>query len=323
MLALYENRSGALAPQDAAQGITEDTVWVDLFDPTPEEEATVEQALHLDVPTREEQNEIESSSRLYQKNGTYFMTATVLLNADLPEPKNAQVTFILTGQRLITVRYVEPPAFSIFQSRCQRAEVKQVTGGAILVGIIEIIVDRLADFIETVQAEVGDLSHSIFGMKGGPRSQKRRFDVLLRSLGREGEVTSLARESAYSLGRLLTFLTLAATERHENKDIQDRVATATRDVQSLSDHVSFLSGHIMFLLDATLGMINTQQNDIIRILSVAAVVFLPPTLICSIYGMNFEHMPELKWVAGYPMALLLMVLSAVLPYLYFRHRGWM
>src|SRR6516164_1546930 len=128
MLALYENRSGALVPQDAAQGITQDTVWIDLFNPTPDEEATVEQALHIDVPTREEQREIEASSRLYRKNGTYFMTATVLLNSDLPEPKNAQVTFILSGQRLITVRYVEPPAFSIFQSRFQRAEVKQVTG---------------------------------------------------------------------------------------------------------------------------------------------------------------------------------------------------
>ena len=323
MLALYENRSGAFAPQDAAQGITQATVWMDLFNPTPEEEATVEQALHLDVPTREEQQEIEASSRLYQKNGTYFMTATVLLNADLPEPNNAQVTFILTGQRLITVRYVDPPAFSIFQARCQRAEVKQVTGGAVLVGLIEIIVDRLADVIETVQADIGNLSHSIFGMKGGPRSQKRRYDVLLRSIGREGEVTSLARESAYSLGRLLTFLTLAAAARNDDKDVQDRVATATRDVESISDHVSFLSNHIAFLLDATLGMIDIQQNDIIKILSFAAVVFLPPTLIATIYGMNFEDMPELKWVAGYPMALVLMVLSALLSYLYCRHRGWM
>lgn len=309
-------------PQDGTR-VTQDTVWIDLFNPTPEEEVAVEQALHLDVPTREKQKEIEASSRLYQKSGAYFMTATVLLYADLPEPRNAQVTFILTGQRLVTVRYVEPRAFSILQSRCQRGEAKQVTGGAVLIELIEIIVDRLADFIENVQGEVAEVSQSIFGMKGGSRSRKRRYDVLLRSIGREGAFTSLARESAYSLGRLLTFLTLAAVERNEDKDVQDRIATATRDVQSLSDHVSFLSGHISFLLDATLGMIDIQQNDIIKILSVAAVVFLPPTLICSIYGMNFEYMPELKWVAGYPMALVLMVLSALLPYLYFRHRGWM
>jgi magnesium transporter len=323
MLAVYDNRSGALAPQDGAQGVTKDTVWIDLFNPTPDEEATVEQALHIDVPTREEQREIEASSRLYQKNGTYFMTATVLLNSDLPEPKNAQVTFILSGQRLITVRYVQPRAFSIFEARCQRGEARQVTGGAVFIELIGIIVDRLADFIEKVQGEVDELSHSIFGIKGGPRSRKPRYDVLLRSVGREGEITRLARESTYSLGRLLTFLTLAVAERNVDKDIRDRVETATRDAQSLSDHVSFLSGHISFLLDATLGMIDIQQNDIIKILSVAAVVFLPPTLIGTIYGMNFQDMPELKWVAGYPMALVLMVLSALLSYLYCRHRGWM
>jgi magnesium transporter len=160
-------------------------------------------------------------------------------------------------------------------------------------------------------------------MKGDSASRQRRYDALLKSVGREGEVTSLVRESAHSLGRLLTFLTLAATERNEAKDVQDRITTATRDVQSLSDHVSFLSGNIIFLLDATLGMISIQQNDIVKILSVAAVVLLPPTLVGSVYGMNFEHMPELKWMAGYPMALVLMVLSALLPYLYFRHGGWM
>jgi magnesium transporter len=323
MLTIYETQSGVLAPQDAAQGITQDSVWIDLFNPTEEEEATIEQALKLDVPTREEQKEIEASSRLYQESGAYFMTATVLLYADVSEPINSQVTFILAGQRLITLRYVEPRAFSIFRTRCQRPDAKPVTGSVILIELIEIIVDRLADFIEKVQAEVADLSHSIFGMKGDSASRQRRYDALLKSVGREGEVTSLARESAHSLGRLLTFLTLAATERNEAKDVQDRITTATRDVQSLSDHVSFLSGNIIFLLDATLGMISIQQNDIVKILSVAAVVLLPPTLVGSVYGMNFEHMPELKWMAGYPMALVLMVLSALLPYLYFRHGGWM
>ncbi len=146
---------------------------------------------------------------------------------------------------------------------------------------------------------------------------------MLRSIGREGEITSLARESAHSLGRLLTFLTHAANERNEDKLLKARIRTAARDVQSLTDHVSFLSGKIVFLLDATLGMINIQQNDIIKIFSIAAVVFLPPTLVASIYGMNFEVMPELKWIFGYPFALLLMVLSAVLPYLYFKRKGWL
>jgi magnesium transporter len=233
------------------------------------------------------------------------------------------VTFILAGPRFITVRYAEPHAFSIFLARCKKPDANLVNGSAVLVGLIEAIVDRLADFIERVQAKVETLSRSIFEMRGTTTSRQRRFDALLRSVGREGEITSLARESAYSLGRLLTFLTHAANERKNDKLIKDRIRTAARDVQSLTDHISFLSGKIIFLLDATLGMVSIQQNDIIKIFSIAAVVLLPPTLVASVYGMNFELMPELKWFFGYPFALVLMVVSAVLPYLYFKRKGWL
>ena len=146
---------------------------------------------------------------------------------------------------------------------------------------------------------------------------------MLRAIGREGEITSKARESTHSFGRLLTFFVHAANERKEVKPLQARIRTAARDVASLTDHATFLSNKIVFLLDATLGMINIQQNDIIKIFSVAAVVFLPPTLIASIYGMNFRHMPELDWWVGYPLAITLMVVAAVLPYLYFKRRGWL
>ncbi|MGB6969726.1 MAG: CorA family divalent cation transporter, partial [Methyloceanibacter sp.] len=131
------------------------------------------------------------------------------------------------------------------------------------------------------------------------------------------------RESTHSLGRLLTFLTYATNERKEDKLLKARIRTAARDVASLADHVSFLSNKIVFLLDATLGMINIEQNNIIKIFSVAAVVFLPPTLVASVYGMNFEYMPELHWLLGYPFAMLLMILFAVLPYLYFKRKGWL
>jgi magnesium transporter len=196
-------------------------------------------------------------------------------------------------------------------------------GSAILNCLIETIVDRLADFIERIQGDVDALSHTIFDTSVGITSRHRRFDLVLSAIGREGELTSKARESAHSLARLLTFLVHAANERKEGKPLQARIRTAARDITSLSDHVAFLSSKIVFLLDATLGMINIQQNDIIKIFSVAAVVFLPPTLIASIYGMNFHHMPELDWWIGYPLALGLMILAAVLPYLYFKRRGWL
>ena len=323
MLTIYEARSGKIVPQSGPPRITDQAVWIDLFNPTSEEEEKIERALKFDVPTREEQQEIEASSRLYQEDGAYFMTATLLYQPDQGEPRTTPVTFILAGQRLVTVRYAQPRAFAIYVARCNRAETDLKSGTAILVGLLETIIDRLADFIERIQAEVEGLSHSIFEIKGGAASRQRRFDVLLRAIGREGEITSKARESAHSLGRLLTFLVHAANERKEGKLLQARIRAAARDTASLTDHATFLSSKIIFLLDATLGMINIQQNDIIKIFSVAAVVFLPPTLIASIYGMNFEFMPELKWLGGYPFALILMVLSGVLPYLYFKRRGWM
>jgi magnesium transporter len=323
MLTIYETKSGALQPQKGAPRMTEQAVWVDLLNPTQEEEGKVERALKLDVPTREEQQEIEVSSRLYQENGAHFMTTTVLYQGYTGEPVTTPITFILAGERLITLRYAEPKAFSIFAARCRRPEIKLTSGTAVLMGLIETLIDRMADSIERIQAEVDTLSHSIFEMRGGSVSRQRRFDLLLKSIGREGEITSRARESAHSLGRLLTFLAHAANERGEDKLIKARIRTAARDVASLTDHVSFLANKIVFLLDATLGMINIQQNDIIKIFSIAAVVFLPPTLVASIYGMNFDEIPELHWLFGYPFAIVLMILSAVLPYLYFKRKGWL
>jgi magnesium transporter len=323
MLTIYEFRAGALKPQAGKPKITEEAVWLDLLDPTPGEEGQVERALKLNVPTHEEQQEIEVSSRLYQENGAQFMTATMILHSEQSEIMTMPVTFILTGQRLVTVRYAEPRAFAIYAERCNRSEADLRNGAVVLIGLLETIIDRLADFIERVQAEVDSLSHSVFEVKGGSVTRQRRFDVLLKSIGREGEVTSKARESAHSLGRLLTYFAHTVQERKEGKALQSRIRTAARDVNSLTDHVSFLSSKIIFLLDATLGMINIQQADIIKIFSVAAVVFLPPTLIASIYGMNFRNMPELDWWFGYPLAIGLMVVCAVLPYLYFKRRGWL
>jgi magnesium transporter len=323
VLTVYEIRSGELKPQVGRPKITEEAVWIDLLNPTQAEETKVERALKIDVPTREEQQEIEVSSRLYQEDGAYFMTATLMYQPEQGEPRTTPVTFILAGQRLVTVRYAEPRAFSIYVARCNRSETDLKNGAAVLIGLIETIVDRLADFIERIQAEVEGLSHSIFEIKGGGATRQRRFDILLRAIGREGEITSKARESAHSLGRLLTFFVHAANERNLGKPLQARIRTAARDVTSLTDHVTYLSSKIIFLLDATLGMINIQQNDIIKIFSVAAVVFLPPTLLASIYGMNFRHMPELDWLFGYPFALILMVLAAVLPYIYFKRKGWL
>jgi magnesium transporter len=191
-----------------------------------------------------------------------------------------------------------------------------------MLGLIESLIHRQADLVERIQDEVEKTAHAIFEIKGGQQTRGRRLDTLLKAAGKEGDLTSRAQESAFSLDRLLTYLSGILKERGEDAKLLDRIVLAHRDVHSLMEHMRFLTARIAFLLDATLGMINYEQNNIIKIFSVASVALMPPTLIASIYGMNFKHMPELGWEFGYPMAIGLMVLSAILPFLYFRRKGW-
>jgi magnesium transporter len=325
MLTVYDIAAGVLVPRDDPQGIGNGSVWIDLLNPTKEEDKLVERALGIAIPTREEMAEIEASSRLYQEGGAHYMTAVVLFQPDAAnEPLiTTPVTFILAGHRLVTVRYAEPRGIAIFLSRMQKGDVPCTSGIAVLVGLLEAIIDREADRVERTQADTDKLSQSIFGVKGGERTRSLRFDASIRAIGREGELTSRSRECLLTLGRLLTYLAQVMSERGDDKALRARVKTAQRDVHSLADHIGYLSAKITFLLDATLGMINNEQNGIIKIFSVLAVALMPPTLVGTIYGMNFEHMPEIHWAFGYPMALGLMVLSAVVPWLYFKRKGWL
>jgi magnesium transporter len=325
MLTVYDAADGILVPREGQHGVNDATAWIDLLNPTREEDLLVERALGIAVPTREEMAEIEASSRLYQEGGAHYMTAVVLSQSGAPHepPAATPITFILAGNRLVTVRYAEPRGIAIFLSRMQKGDAPCMGGATVLVGLLEAIIDREADRVERIQAEVDQLSQSIFGVKGGERTRARRFDVSIRAIGREGELTSKSRESLLTLGRLLTYLGHVMSERGDDKQLRARVKTAQRDVQSLADHIGYLSTKITFLLDATLGMINNEQNTIIKIFSVLAVALMPPTLVGTIYGMNFRHMPELGWLFGYPMALGLMVVSAVVPWLYFKRKGWL
>ena len=323
MLTIFDAVDNTLTKRGAPIG--DNTVWIDLLSPSKEEDVFVEGALGIAIPTREEMDEIEASSRLYQEGGAHYMTAVVLHQSMVPgePPISTPVTFILAGRYLVTVRYAEPRAFHLFIQRAQKKDAACMTGTAVLVGLLEAIIDREADRVERITGEVDQLSQTIFRGKGGERTRTLRFDVNIKAIGREGELTSRSRECLLTLDRLLTYLGHVLAERGEDKQLKARVKSATRDVRSLADHIGYLSSKITFLLDATLGMINNEQNTIIKIFSVLAVVLLPPTLVGTIYGMNFKHMPELEWVWGYPFALALMVVAAVLPWFYFRRKGWL
>jgi len=323
MINIYDCRQGLLMRSADAQGPGPECVWVDLVNPTPEEEALIERAMGLDVPTREEVREIEVSSRFYEEAGGTFMTTFIINKVDDPIPTSTTVTFILKENRLVTVRYAEPRSFPIFVQRAEKGAVACASGGAVMIGLLETFIQRTADLIERIQDDVDKLTHNVFNLKTQRRDSTRRLDVLLRSTGKEGDLVARVLESATSLDRTLHVFRDSARERGFDARILQRIDVAQRDILSLMDHTRFLTNRIGFLLEATLGMISTEQNQIIKLFSVMAVMLMPPTLVASIYGMNFRHMPELEWAWGYPLALLVMVLAAVIPYLYFRRKGWL
>ena len=300
-------------------------VWIDLLNPTFEEEHAVQDALRIEVPTREEMQEIESSSRLYKEGEDLFLTANFLYGMEAGEFGSTAISFVLTGTTLITVRYATPKAFPTFALRCQKAPGLLSSADAVMLHLFEQIVDRLADILERVGTDMDRASASAFqAARPGMRATQR--DAVLKgvlvTLGQVGEVTTRASETLLGLSRILTFVGAekAMAVRKEN---QGTIKTLVRDVRSLVEHANFLNNRATFLLDAVLGIINVEQNGIIKTFTVVSVALMPPTLIASIYGMNFQHMPELNWVVGYPLALLLMVCTAVLPVLYFRRKGWL
>ena len=321
MLAIHELSGSNLARRgDAA--ITGSAVWIDLLNPTPEEDAEVEKALGVSIPTRDEAREIEASSRLYRENGTHYMTAFILYNIDAEVPSGATLTFVLAANRLVTIRYHEPRAFPIFASRAAKGEVECKSAAAVMVGLLETVIERSADLIERTQDRVEETAERVFGARKDSRNYSKRLDTILRAVGRQGDVTARLEESAFSLDRLMGYLLPVLRERGEPAAVLARLETAQRDIRSLNEQMRFLTDRITFLLDATLGAISIEQNQTMKLFSVLAVTLMPPTLIGSIYGMNFKHIPELEWLWGYPMALGLMVLSGLLPFLYFRSKGW-
>ena len=318
MITAYVRNNGTLTPVtvQAGEPLPERAVWIDLLAPTREEEALAQDALAIELPTREEMREIEISSRLYQENGALFMTATMMTQVDAESPETEPVTFVLIGQRLATIRYANPLPFRVFATQVQRQAELAISGETVLAGLLDAIIDRVADVLERVQHDMNQVSRMIFSR------QKIDYEEVLRTIGLAEGLTSRSRESLVSIGRVLSFLS-RPSEVKPNKALARSLKTLSRDVLALSDHSNFLANNITFLLNAMLGMSNIEQTDIIKIFSVMSVVFLPPTLIASIYGMNFQFMPELSWPWGYPLSLALMVLSAVLPYLYFKRRGWL
>ena len=307
-----------------SEKIPDDATWIDLEEPTKDEEGLVERCLRVDVPTQTEMAEIEPSSRLYAQNGTLYMTVSVLFGVVDGHPSTTPISFVLHDNRLVTIRYATPKPVRAFEEHVRRDAELARDAMTVLVRMLDAIIDRLADELENVGAEIEKISTQIFGRDIDQRRiPAARLTALLTRIGRTQTLLAKIRVSEVSTTRMLSFLGGSARLHDESqKEARHHLTSLTTDVTALSEHASFLADNLQFLLDASLGLISVEQNAAMKLFSWAALVFLPPTLIAGIFGMNFHYMPELDWRWGYPASLVLILASAVLPILYLKRRGW-
>lgn len=326
MITAYRSNGEAmvLSLDHPLQTLSADIVWLDLNCPTREEDDYAERLTGIDVPTRQDLKDIEPSSRLYTDGKATYLTGSLLAHADSGVPVLTDVAFVLTDAVLVTVRYDDPKSFKLFASAMCRIPGGLKTAHGALTKLMETITDRTAEVLEHAEVKGDTLLQQIF--LTDEAAKKRRppkfLENLLTEIAHHHRLISKTRDSLASMSRVMTFLYSVPVIQADH-DAKELCRSISRDIQSLSEHAAFISGNITFLLDASLGLINVEQNAIIKIFSIASVVFLPPTLVASIYGMNFKYMPELEWVSGYPSSLLLMVISAVIPFFFFRWKGWL
>ncbi|MDZ5762354.1 Magnesium cobalt transport protein [Candidatus Cyrtobacter comes] len=299
------------------------TTWIDVENPSLEEEQRLEKKLNINIPSRAEVNKIEVMSPFYKEEECHYMTITDLQNTAGDNFRGIAVTFILTNKFVITLRYTQTPTLAAFSSRVMRAPMICSSPEIAVIHMLDVIVNKTAETLETVGNELDRLLDSVF-KKGstGSTNVSSDYNAVIRKTGQTGNTISKNRESLMSINRMLLYFSQIETEIGHSKENKLRIRHITREVNSLNEYANFLSQRNSFLLDATLGMISVEQNMIIKIFTVASVVFMPPTLIASVYGMNFVNMPELHSVIGYPISISVMIISAVLPYAFFKKRKW-
>jgi magnesium transporter len=323
MIHLYDHAGVVIpGPGTTAEPLPDTACWIDLVHPSPEEEAQVEALIGVEVPSRDELRDIEPSSRLYLENGAAYLTASVVWKSETDFALIADIGFVLAGRRLVTIRYAEPRAFAVFAANAHR-ELRGEGGHDVMTRLIEAMVDRSAEVLENRSRRVDALSTEVFsrGAVSNPEAATRDLEATLGVIASHQRTVAKVRESLMSLARLASFLQ-TLPEISGDKTLKQRCRSMAGDIQSLSEHADFISENVIFLLDAALGLISVQQNQVMKVLSVAAMVFLPPTFIGTVYGMNFQDMPELSQPWAYPIALAVMAVSALGPYLWFKRKGW-
>lgn len=327
MLHVFVNSDGALrwdrdASLDTAP-LPDETAWLDLVDPTPDEVRRVEALIGLPLPTREQMVEIEESSRLRQLPGAWHLTVMALIWADTDAPRISPVSFLLAGSRLVTIHPIDPQPFLAFRRRVSRTGLPSAKAEAVMGGLVEAMIGRTAGVLRRTATELDTLSARSFRrLSLRKRGESKDDNRTLRRIGQAGHLIGKAHVSLSSQRRMLEFLSRGEGPSLA-KDFRSWSRGALLDLRGLDEYALFQTQKVDLLLAGALGQINAEQNEIVKIVSVLSVVLFPPTLVASLYGMNFKHMPELHWQHGYLFALALMILSAIGPMWLFRRKGWL
>jgi magnesium transporter len=323
VLQILRESTGFVSP-GALEDLPKDAIWIDLLDPTREESAFVESQRKVRIPSAEALGEIESSSRLAVERDVIYLSIPAVARGDTPDAYLSPTGFILDANLLITIRFAPLSTFDAVAEQVKQDKALQ-SAPVVFAALLEAMVDRGADVLERLGGDLDKVSKSVF--RGDPSRTKRiahsnnSLRRALTAVGTTGDRLALARDALLGVGRIAPFV-LSLQKEWITPAIQAKLDAVNKDILSLNDYEGQLSNKVQFLLDAILGFISIQQNDIFKVLTIVSVVGIPPMLVAGIYGMNFKYMPELNWTAGYPFGLAMIVLSGLIPLAWFRWRGW-
>ncbi|WP_159011015.1 magnesium transporter CorA family protein [Bradyrhizobium sp. S69] len=322
MLKMYRSQGGDWTT--AGTELPPEIIWIDLLNPTPDEVRFVEAGVKIRVPTEAALSEIEASSRLRLDHHVLYLSSPVVTLDASGEAHLTPVGFVITATVLVTVRFFTSPAFDSVAARIDGDDSLK-NGMCVFTSLLEAVVDRGADVLEHLGATADELARSVFkgGLKQskGPVRSTRKLREALANVGVLADRLAKARDVLLGAGRVASYADDVGRE-WITASSRIRLEAVSKDVVSLSDYESRLSDKIQLLLDAVLGFINIEQNDLFKILTIVSVVGIPPTLLAGIWGMNFKNMPELNWEWGYALAWIAIIASGLLPLLWFKLRGW-
>jgi magnesium transporter len=291
-------------------------VWVDFADCTDEERAWAEEVLGIALPEPDEVGDIEASARFFEEEGGELHIRSDFLHEMEHGGENIRAAFILKNDLVVSVHPADLPQFRLVRLRARRQPGFVSDSKDVLLEFYAADVEYSADILEGIYSRLDDFSERVLGSS---LTDEAAAGVLTQ-IAKEEDLNGHIRRNLMDTRRAVSFLMrkrlLTDEQNHDARQI-------LRDIESLDGHTDFLFDKLNFLMDATVGFININQNKIIKIFSVAAVAMLPPTLIASIYGMNFDVLPELRWTYGYPLSIVLMLISVALPFWYFRRKGWL